>query len=451
MTETRREQFQALRGMRDILPPESARRRELTQQFITHCERAGYQEVVPPLLEDLGVFLRVGEATDVVTKEMYDFVDKDQTRIALRPEMTAGVMRAFVQHRPVLPWKVWYAGTNFRHERPQKGRYRMFDQLGVEALGVDDADLDVEIIAMASRFFASLGLRQVTLLINSLGEHEDREQYTEAVRLYLLAHQYELSEASQVTLERNPLRVLDSKRSEDQQIIADAPLVADYLSEDSANHYARVLAGLDSLGVSYTEDPRLVRGLDYYRRTTFEFAADALDSAQNAIGGGGRYDGLAEAMGGPATDGVGFALGVDRILLACDAEGVFATEPTTLDVFVIDTVSGDAARDITHQLRAAGISADRRFGGGSMKSQMKSADRSGARFALIIGEDELAAHEVTLRPMLGHQADGEQRRVARADLLFELTRYSSQTVTNQINPHPADSASADPTNSGTLT
>jgi histidyl-tRNA synthetase len=437
--------------MRDILPPESARRRELTQQFINQCELAGYQEVVPPLLEDLGVFLRVGEATDVVTKEMYDFVDKDQSRIALRPEMTAGVVRAFVQHRPVLPWKVWYAGTNFRHERPQKGRYRMFDQLGVEALGVDDADLDVEIIALASRFFASLGLRQVTLLINSLGEHEDREQYTEAVRLYLLAHKYELSEASQVTLERNPLRVLDSKRSEDQQIIADAPLVADYLSEDSADHYARVLAGLDSLGVSYTEDPRLVRGLDYYRRTTFEFAAEALDSAQNAIGGGGRYDGLAEAMGGPATDGVGFALGVDRILLACDAEGVFATEPTMLTVFVIDTVSGDAARDITHQLRAAGISADRRFGGGSMKSQMKSADRSGARFALIIGEDELASDEVTLRPMLGHKADGEQRRVARADLLSELSRYSSQTVTNQINPHPADSASADPTNSGTLT
>ncbi|MEX0767286.1 MAG: histidine--tRNA ligase, partial [Microthrixaceae bacterium] len=284
MTETRREQFQALRGMRDILPPESARRRELTAQFIEHCELAGYQEVVPPLLEDLGVFLRVGEATDVVTKEMYDFVDKDQTRIALRPEMTAGVMRAFVQHRPVLPWKVWYAGTNFRHERPQKGRYRMFDQLGIEALGVDDADLDVEIIALASRFFASLGLRQVTLLINSLGEHEDRERYTGAVQQYLLTRQADLSEASKVTMQRNPLRVLDSQRSEDQQIIAHAPLVADYLSAESAEHYARVLAGLDSLGVSYTEDPRLVRGLDYYRRTTFEFAAEALDSAQNAIG-----------------------------------------------------------------------------------------------------------------------------------------------------------------------
>ncbi len=426
MTETRREQFQALRGMRDILPPESARRRELTGLFISQCERAGYNEVVPPLVEDLGVFLRVGEATDVVTKEMYDFVDKDQTRIALRPEMTAGVVRAFVQHRPLLPWKVFYSGTNFRHERPQKGRYRMFDQLGIEALGVDDADLDVEVIAVASRFFESLGLRKVTLLINSLGEHEDRERYTEAVRQYLLTCRDDLSETSQVTLERNPLRVLDSKREQDRQIIANAPLVADYLSADSAEHYARVLSGLDALAVSYTEDPRLVRGLDYYRRTTFEFAAEALDSAQNAIGGGGRYDGLAEAMGGPATDGIGFALGVDRILLACDAEGVFNPESAVLEVFVIDTVSGEAARDITQQLRDAGISADRRFGGGSMKSQMKSADRSGARFAIIVGEDELSADEVTLRPMLGRPADGEQRRVGRSDLLGELNRYCGQ-------------------------
>ena len=445
VTETRRQQFQALRGMRDVLPPESARRRELTAQFIAQCQLAGYQEVVPPLLEDLGVFLRVGEATDVVTKEMYDFVDKDQTRIALRPEMTAGVMRAFVQHRPVLPWKVWYAGTNFRHERPQKGRYRMFDQLGVEALGVDDANLDVEVVSLASRFFESLGLRQVTLLINSLGEHADRVRYTEAVKQYFISCQGDLSEASQVTLQRNALRVLDSKRSEDQKIIAHAPLVADYLSAESATHYARVLAGLDALDVSYTEDPRLVRGLDYYRRTTFEFAAEALDSAQNAIGGGGRYDGLAEAMGGPATDGIGFALGVDRILLACDAEGVFSPKPAELDVFVIDTVSGDSARDITHQLRAVGISADRRFGGGSMKSQMKSADRSGARFALIIGEDELAAGEVTLRPMLGQQADGEQRRVPLDQLLTELTRYSSGTSA------PTDSLSTEPTNPRTIT
>lgn len=395
-------------------------------RFAEQSESAGYREVVPPLVEDLGVFLRVGESTDVVTKEMYDFTDKDGSRIALRPEMTAGVMRTFVQHRPLLPWKVWYAGTNFRHERPQKGRYRMFDQVGVEVLGVDDPDLDVEVIALASRFFQSLGLRQVRLLINSLGEHEDRERYTDAVRVYLRSRLDELSEAARVTLERNPLRVLDSKRAEDQVVVVEAPLVADHLSEDSAAHYARVLAGLDALEISYEQAPRLVRGLDYYRRTTFEFAAEALDSAQNAIGGGGRYDGLAEAMGGPATDGIGFALGVDRILLACDAEGVFGATDTSVDAFVIDLVGGESARDLTHQLRAAGVSADRRFGGGSMKAQMKSADRSGARFAIIVGEDELAADEVTLRPMLGLDSDGEQRRVARIGLLDELTRALHQ-------------------------
>ena len=430
VTESRREQFQTLRGMRDVLHPESARRRALVASFARQSELAGYREVVPPLVEDLGVFLRVGESTDVVTKEMYDFTDKDGSRIALRPEMTAGVMRTFVQHRPVLPWKVWYSGTNFRHERPQKGRYRMFDQIGVEALGVDDADLDVEVIALASRFFESLGLRQVRLLVNSLGDHDDRERYTEAVRVFLGSRLDDLSDAARATLERNPLRVLDSKRPEDQVVIVDAPLVADHLSEDSAAHYARVLAGLDALGISYEQTPRLVRGLDYYRRTTFEFAAEALDSAQNAIGGGGRYDGLAEAMGGPATDGIGFALGVDRILLACDAEGVFPASDTSIDAFVVDLVGGESARDLTHALRAAGISADRRFGGGSMKAQMKSADRSGARFAILVGEDELAAGELTLRPMLGIAADGEQRRVARDDLVVELTRSLTPTDTS---------------------
>jgi histidyl-tRNA synthetase len=420
VTETRREQFQTLRGMRDVLAPESTARRALVAGFGQQCELAGYREVVPPLVEDLGVFLRVGESTDVVTKEMYDFTDKDGTRIALRPEMTAGVVRAFVQHRPVLPWKVWYAGTNFRHERPQKGRYRMFDQVGVEVLGVDDPDLDVEVIALASRFFESIGLRQVRLLINSLGEHEDRQRYTDAVRGYLEAHLDELSEAARVTLTRNPLRVLDSKRPEDQAVVAGAPFVADHLSEESAAHYARVLAGLDALGIAYEQSPRLVRGLDYYRRTTFEFAATSLDSAQNAVGGGGRYDGLAEAMGGPATDGIGFALGVDRILLALEAEGVHAAPAAGLDTFVVDLVDGSVARDLTHELRAAGISSDRRFGGGSMKSQMKSADRSGARVALIVGTDELAAGEVTLRPMLGLPGDGEQRRIPRDAVLDEL-------------------------------
>ena len=418
--------LRTLKGMRDLLPPESSRRRELVSRFGAAAAAAGYGEVVPPLVEDLRVFLRVGEATDVVTKEMYDFEDKDGSRIALRPEMTAGVVRAFVQNRPVLPWKVWYAGTNFRHERPQKGRYRMFDQVGVEALGVDDPDLDVEVIALAARFFESIGLRRVRLLINSLGDHEDRQRFTVAVEAYFRAHAGELSDAALATLERNPLRVLDAKRPSDAEVAAGAPSVADFLSDASAEHFARVLAGLDALGVAYEPTPLLVRGLDYYRRTTFEFAADALDAAQNAVGGGGRYDGLAEDMGGPPTDGIGFALGVDRLLLACDAEGVFEAPAPELTAYVVDLLGGDAARDITHELRAAGFSADRRFGGGSMRSQMKSADRSAAHFAIIVGEDEAAAGEVTLKALRdGAHGQTDQRRVARGDLVAEIARLTS--------------------------
>jgi histidyl-tRNA synthetase len=405
--------------MRDVLAPESSRRRALVATFAEVVEAAGYQEIVLPLLEDLGVFLRVGEATDVVTKEMYDFVDKDGTRIALRPEMTAGVVRAFVQHSPVLPWKVWYAGSNFRHERPQKGRYRSFDQVGVEVLGVDDPDLDVEVIALGWRFYERLGLRRVRLLVNSLGEHGDRVRYTDAVRTYLESHRGELSEKAVETLARNPLRVLDSKRPEDRAVVAGAPKVADHLSDEAAAHFERVLAGLDALGIPYTVEDRLVRGLDYYRRTTFEYVADALDAAQNAVGGGGRYDRLAEDLGGPPTDGIGFALGVDRILLACDAEGVFPAPERRMDVFVVDLVGGEAARDLTHALRAAGLSADRRFGGGSMKAQMKAADRSGARFAVLVGSDEQEAGEVTVRDL---RTDAAQRRVPLDGLIDDLRK-----------------------------
>ena len=406
--------------MRDVLAPESSRRRRLVNAFADVVEAAGYRELVMPLVEDLGVFLRVGEATDVVTKEMYDFADKDGTRIALRPEMTAGTVRAFVQHSPPVPWKVWYSGSNFRHERPQKGRYRSFDQVGVEVLGVDDADLDVEVIALGWRFYERLGLRHVRLLLNTLGEHADRARHTDAVRSYLEARRDELSEQALETLDRNPLRVLDSKRPQDRAVVADAPTVAEHLSDAAAEHFERVRDGLDALGIPYTIEDRLVRGLDYYRRTTFEYVADALDAAQNAVGGGGRYDRLAEDLGGPPTDGIGFALGVDRILLACDAEEVFPAPELTMDAFVVDLVGGEAARDITHELRGAGVSADRRFGGGSMKAQMKAADRSGARFAVLVGSDELAAGEVTVRDLRG---DAGQRRVAREKLIDDLRNH----------------------------
>ena len=288
-------------------------------------------------------------------------------------------MRAFAEHRPTPPWKVWYEGPQFRYEQPQAGRYRQFAQVGIETLGTDDPQADVDAIALGWHFYESLGLREITLLLNSLGDPTCRPAYMDALRTYLSDNAASLSPQSQVTLERNPLRVLDSKRDEDAAIISAAPLMVDFLTDETREHFETVRAGLDQLGIPYELSPRLVRGLDYYTRTTFEFAADALATAQNAVGGGGRYDGLVEDLGGPTTPGIGFALGVDRILLACDAEGVFATPEPAVKVFVVDVTGGSHALGVCATLRNAGIGADRSYGGRSMKAQMKVADRSGAR------------------------------------------------------------------------
>ena len=408
--------FQTSPGTRDILPPQAGRWRELNLLFADTVQSAGYEYVIPPMFEDLGVFLRLGDATDVVTKEMYDFEDKGGRHIALRPEQTAGVCRAFAQHRPTTPWKVWYSGPNFRYEKPQAGRYRQFDQVGVEVLGSDDALLDAEVVALGWQFFARLGLKQVTLVINSLGDAEDRARYIDSLRVHLESRASELSDEAKATLLRNPLRVLDSKRPQDAAVIAAAPLITDFLSDDARSHFARVLAALDLLGVPYRVNERLVRGLDYYRRTTFEYVAASLDGSQNAVGGGGRYDGLVEDLGGPATGGVGFAIGVDRTLLACDAEQVFDTGSVVVDAFVVDVVDGLAGLSVTDELRAAGFSADRAFDGRSMKSQMKAADRSGATFAVIIGGDEAAAGTCTVRNL----STSEQSTIPRAGLVAHL-------------------------------
>jgi histidyl-tRNA synthetase len=408
--------------MRDILPPESGRWRRFTEVFADVVERAGYGQLITPLLEDLGVFTRIGDATDIVTKEMYDFVDKGDRHVALRPEMTASVCRAFAEHRPTTPWKVWYAGSNFRYEKPQRGRFRQFDQVGVEVLGADDPHLDVEVIALAWEFYARLGLRRVNLIVNSLGEPDDRARYVEALREHFVAAGDGLSEQSRATLDRNPLRVLDSKREGDQPHIAAAPQIGDFHGDEAASHFAAVLDGLRALAIPFTIEPKLVRGLDYYRRTIFEFQGATLDSAQNALGGGGRYDGLVEALGGPATPGVGFALGVDRTLLACDDEGVFGARPVELDAFVVDVTGGVQASTITAELRAAGLAADRGYDNRSMKAQMKLANRSGARFALIVGEDELAAGTVVVKPMRG---GGDQVAVSRAEVVDRLRQQPS--------------------------
>ena len=411
-------EFQTSPGTRDILHPDSARWRTFTARFSAAAEAAGFHQIIPPMFEDLGVFKRLGEVTDVVTKEMYDFMDKGGRHVALRPEHTASVCRAFVQHRPTLPWLVWYAGPNFRYEKAQQGRYRQFDQVGVEALGSNDPWLDAEIIALGWNFFAGLELRDVKLVVNSLGDDGDRERYVEILRSYLSANSGHLSKESLETLSRNPLRVLDSKREQDAAIVAGAPSIRESLSDAANEHFATVLKGLDTLGVPFTVNDRLVRGLDYYRRTTFEYVSTALDSAQNAIGGGGRYDGLVEDLGGPATPGIGFALGLDRTLLACDAEGVFAAPTDSTDLFVVDTTGGANATAIAAALRNVGHSVVRAYDSRSMKSQMKQADKSGAKVTLIVGESEAETNTVIVRSM----ADGAQRSVARDSLIEELKK-----------------------------
>lgn len=412
-------QFQAPRGTRDILPPDTDRWRELLRVFADLAGRSGYGQVVTPIFEDLGVFLRIGDSTDVVTKEMFDFKDKGDPpqHLALRPELTASICRAYAEHRPVPPWKVWYEGPQFRYEKPQAGRYRQFSQVGVEVLGSDDPAIDVEVIALGWRFYEALGLGQITLLLNSLGDPTCRPQYLAALGDYFNDNLDRLSDQAKTTLQKNPLRVLDSKRAEDEPVIADAPLMVDYLTPECAEHFEGVTAGLQALGISYELSPRLVRGLDYYTRTTFEFASAALDTAQNAVGGGGRYDRLVEDLGGPATPGIGFALGVDRILLACDAENVFAAEPVTVDAFVVDMTDGAQATLLCDELRRAGLGADRSFGGRSVKAQMKVADRSGARVAVIVGQDELVAGVVSVRDLRG---TGDQQQLARDGLAATL-------------------------------
>jgi len=403
-------------GTRDVLPPESARWELLVSRFASLVERAGYGLVISPMFEDAGVFQRLGEGTDVVGKEMYHFEDKGGRRIALRPEGTASVVRAYVQHRPTPPFKAWYAAPNFRYERPQAGRYRQHHQVGLEALGVDDADLDVEVVGLARSFCAQLGLTRLTLLLNSLGDEACRPAYLGALAGFLVGQ--DLCEEHAVRWRENPLRVLDCKRAVCRTATEGAPRLVDHLCEPCAAHFARVRAGLDALGVAYRLEPRLVRGLDYYTRTTFELAAESLDSAQNAVGGGGRYDKLAEALGGPPTPGIGFGLGIERLLLACDAEGVFPAPEAAVEVWLVDTTGGSAALALSHQLRAAGIAADRSFGARSMKSQFKEADRSRAPVAVVVGARDAGAGTVTVRDM----RTGDQDTVSRADLVDHLRK-----------------------------
>jgi histidyl-tRNA synthetase len=392
--------------------------------FATQVEQAGYGLAHTPIFEDVRVFRRgIGEASDVVGKEMYEFDDRGGRRLALRPEGTAPMVRAFVQHRPPTPWKAWYVTPAFRYERPQAGRYRQHHQVGVEVIGTEDPDLDVEVVALAASFYDAVGLTRVDLSVNSMGCGECRVAYIEALRAYLIEHRAELCDEHKDRLD-NPLRVLDCKKPSCREATENAPRLVDWLDEACAAHFARFNEGLDALGITHRLEPRLVRGFDYYTRTTFEFAAEALDAAQNAVGGGGRYDGLVEQLGGPAAAGIGFGIGIERLLLACDAEGCFGVLPKALDAFVIDLGDGSSARDICAELRRAGLGADRAYDGRSSKAQFRLADRSGAKVAVIVGPDELSSGEVTLKELRG---GGTERRVGRSQVVEEITRSAGGT------------------------
>jgi histidyl-tRNA synthetase len=411
-----RDAFRAPVGTRDVLPPESDRWMELVARFASRARRYGFGLVVTPIFENIEVFKRLGEGTDVVRKEMYEFDDKGGRHLALRPEGTAPVVRAFVQHRPPVPWKVWYLAPNFRYERPQKGRYRQHWQVGAEVLGPADPDIDVEVIALAHGFYADLGLQKVQLLVNSMGDSESRTRYLDVLQSYwsqrrsVLGDEYARAEA-------NPLRILDSKREDWQEMLDAAPQLGEYLSDESRAHFERVEAGLQAIGIVYSVAPRLVRGFDYYTSTVFEFASDALDAAQNAVGGGGRYDQLAEQLGGPPTPGIGFGIGLERVLIACDGEGVLGADGDTCDVFVVDLVGSVDAGVVLQELREVGLRAERTYGGRSIKKQLSAADRSGARFAVILGRDEAERGMVRVKDL---RAADDQIEVPRVDVAPRL-------------------------------
>ena len=404
--------YRAPAGTHDLLPPETDRWIEVVSAFARRAERFGYGLVVTPVFEHREVFERVGTSTDVVSKEMYDFADKGGRALALRPEGTAPVVRAYVQHRPTVPWKVWYVAPLFRYERPQKGRYRQHWQVGAEVLGTDDPDVDVEVISLAHGFLQQAGVTGCTLLLNSMGNRESRAGYVAELRNYLLDYGRDLGDEFRDRVAANPLRILDSKREDWQDVVERAPQLTEHLDDASREHFEAVQRGLGSIGIKYELTPRLVRGFDYYTSTTFEFVTDALDAAQNAVAGGGRYDQLAEDMGGPPTPGIGFGLGLERLLLAAAAPGGGDARRDRLDAFVVDGVGGGEATMVLHELRESGLRADRAYGGRSVKAQWKAADRSGAAYGVMLGRDEVSRGEVAVKDL----ERGDQVEVPREQL-----------------------------------
>ena len=418
------EKIQAPKGVREYLPPESQAFDWVREQLIAPAKVAGYQLMELPVFEDTNLFSRgVGESTDVVSKEMYTFEDRGGRSITLRPEGTAGVMRAVIEQnldRGQLPVKVWYSGQFFRAERPQAGRYRQFYQVGIEAIGIDDAALDAEVIAIADQGFKNLGLKNYRLEITSLGDAKSRAAHR--IDLLSFISTLDLDEATAERARINPLRLFDDKRPDMQAAMAKAPMLLDYLSEESGANFAEVQKYLTAMGIAFTINPRMVRGLDYYTGTTFEFIHPEL-GAQSGIGGGGRYDGLMETLGGQSLSGIGFGLGVDRALLAARAEGTVPSQEFTSDLFIIPL--GDSAREkaliLAQQVRNSGFQTEIAFGDRALKGAMKAADKSGARFVIVLGDAELAEGVVSLKRM----SDGVSSSVKIGQLQEELQRALS--------------------------
>ena len=412
------QKIQAIRGMEDVLPEQSPLWESLDEACLEVFRQYGYRNIRTPIVEPTALFVRgIGEATDIVEKEMYVFDDRNGESLALRPEATAGIVRSAIEHNFLYngPMRVWTTGPMFRYERPQKGRQRQFHQYDVEALGFDGPDVDAEQIVLLARLWRRLGLPDVELHVNSIGDAADRMAYREKLIGYFEGHAAALDEDARRRLHANPLRLLDSKNPAMQPVIEGAPRMLDHLGGAAREHFAGLESLLDASGVAFTVNTRLVRGLDYYNRTVFEFITPHV-GAQSTIAGGGRYDALFEQLGGKPTPACGFAMGVERVLLAMQAAG--ATAAPGVDVFVVH--SGEAARREAWRLAEEWRDAGRNVlmgAGGKIAAQMKKADASGARYAAIIGEDEVATNRVTLKPLRG---GGEQKTLAPREALEQV-------------------------------
>ncbi|GGP39253.1 histidine--tRNA ligase [Shewanella algicola] len=417
-------QIQAIRGMNDILPTQSPIWQKVEAVLRSSVSAFGYSEIRTPIVESTDLFKRsIGEVTDIVEKEMYTFEDRNGDSLTLRPEGTASTVRAGNEHGLLYnqEQRLWYMGPMFRHERPQKGRYRQFHQFGVEVYGIGTADIDAEVLMLSARLWDQLGIKDhVALELNTLGDPAERAAYRDALIAFLEQHKDKLDEDSQRRMYSNPLRVLDSKDPQVQAILADAPALMDYLGEDTKTHFSTLCELLDAVGIQYTINPRLVRGLDYYNRTVFEWVTTSLGS-QGTVLAGGRYDGLVGQLGGKDTPAVGFAMGLERIVLLLETLELTNDIAAEVDVYV--TAMGDnclveaikVAAELRQQLPTLKVMSH--CGGGNFKKQMKRADKSGAQYALIIGENEVANNQVAIKPL---RNNNEQQLVARTELVTKI-------------------------------